>query len=302
MMDMEKFVEEVLAAVKEKAVGAFKAKIITTTKNNGVILTGITGAAEGRNISPCIYLNDYYKEYKSGWIGVNEAAENVYLKILEHGNDLKGIDMDDITKWERIRPRIHAKLINMERNKEMLAGMPWKRFLDLAEVYYVKMDGIIDGGNASFLVNNSHMEMWGQDEESIHQTALSNMHKDGGPLFESMETVIRKIMADDELPFTSGMPDADMYVLSNRDRLLGAAEILDSSTLEMVSSELEGDFIVLPSSIHESVIIPADAGISYQELAVMVYEINRTQVDVEERLSDHVYLYERDKGTLKITA
>lgn len=302
MMDMEKFAEEVLAAVKENFVGDFNAKIITVTKNNGVMLTGITGAAEGRSISPCIYLNDYYKEYKSGWIGVNEAAENVYLKILKHGNDLKSIDMDDITKWERIRPRIHAKLINMERNKEMLTGMPWKRFLDLAAVYYVKMDGIIDGGNASFLVNNSHMEMWGQDEESIHQTALSNMHKDGGPLFESMETVIRGIMADDELPFTPGMPDADMYVLSNRDRLLGAAEILDSSTLEMVSSELGGDFIVLPSSIHESVIIPADEKISYSELAVMVYEINRTQVDVEERLSDHVYLYERDKGTLKIAA
>lgn len=302
MMDMEKFAEEVLAAVKENSRGDFNAKIITVTKNNGVMLTGITGAAEGRNSSPCIYLNDYYKEYKSGWIGVNEAAENVYLKILKHGNDLKGIDMDDITKWERISPRIHAKLINMERNKEMLAGMPWKRFLDLAAVYYVKMDGIIDGGNASFLVNNSHMEMWGQDEESIHQTALSNMHKDGGPLFESMETVIRGIMADDELPFTPGMPDADMYVLSNRDRLLGAAEILDSSTLEMVSSKLGGDFIVLPSSIHESVIIPSDAGISCQELAVMVYEINRTQVDVEERLSDHVYLYEKDKGALKIAA
>lgn len=302
MTDMDKFAEEVLAAVKEKDAGAFHAKIVMAEKNNGITLTGIAGAMEGDAGGPCVYLNEYFEEYKNGWMEVKEAAEDVYRKILKYKDGLKDIDTDNFMKWEWAEPRIQAKLINMERNKEMLTGMPWKQFLDLAVVYYVKISGVTDGGEACFLVKNSSMEIWGQDEESLYQTAMANMHKDGGPVFESMEAVLQGTAADDMVPFMPEEPELGMYVLSNRSRLLGAAEILDRDTLKMISGKMGGDFIVLPSSLHESIILPSDAKFTYTELAAMVREINMVQVDREERLSNHIYLYEKDKGVLRIAA
>ena len=106
-----------------------------------------------------------------------------------------------------------------------------------------------------------------------------------------------------EIPdFTFGIPKFRTYVLTNPQKVFGAVELLDGSTLKGIGDELGGDFIVLPSSLHESIIIPADGSVSYQELADIVTDINRNMVSIMERLSDHVYLYEREKGVLKIAA
>ena len=98
------------------------------------------------------------------------------------------------------------------------------------------------------------------------------------------------------------MPKIRSYVLTNPKKVFGAVELLDGNTLKGIGVELGGDFIVLPSSLHESIIIPADGSVSYQELADIVTDINRNVVSIVERLSDHVYLYERKEGALRIAA
>jgi len=83
-----------------------------------------------------------------------------------------------------------------------------------------------------------------------------------------------------------------MYVLSNADKLNGAAAILDSKTMEDISEKLGGDFIVLPSSIHEVIVLPVNEDMDRQTLEAMVQDVNAGQVAPEERLSDHVYMYD----------
>lgn len=99
-----------------------------------------------------------------------------------------------------------------------------------------------------------------------------------------------------------GIPKFRFYVLTNSQKVFGAVELLDGNTLKEIGDELGGDFIVLPSSLHESIIIFADGSASCQELADMVTDINRNVVSIEERLSDHVYLFEREEGVLRIAA
>ena len=55
---------------------------------------------------------------------------------------------------------------------------------------------------------------------------------------------------------------------------------------------------MLPSSIHEVIITPDRHQFSYEELSAMVKEINETQVEAEEVLSDHAYYYDRTRGEL----
>ncbi len=93
-----------------------------------------------------------------------------------------------------------------------------------------------------------------------------------------------------------------MYILTNEDSVFGAAEILDMNTLRAIGEMLGDDFIVIPSSVHETIIVSAGNTPEYLELADMVCEINMTHVDATERLSNHVYRYDRDEGRLRIAA
>lgn len=84
-----------------------------------------------------------------------------------------------------------------------------------------------------------------------------------------------------------------MYVLSNPIRSLGAACIAYPEVLDMAGKILNDDYYVLPSSIHEVVLVPESKGMEPDEMDAMVMDINETQVEEEEILSNHAYIYER---------
>lgn len=305
MMEMEEFAQAVLASVNEKAEGSFCAEITRRMKNNGFRQTGILAATQGSNAGPVIYMDACYERYREGYMGTGEAAEYVYKKIVECMEDLNGIRLPAFQEWESVKGNIRAELVNAGMNREMLMEMPHRLFLDLAVTYYIKIDGLFDGdGGMSFVqISNNYMELWGKDEESLYRTAMENMRLDGKPRLEDMDVLLRDMMLEEtggELPeIEKGMPSG-MYVLSNQCRHFGAAELLDSGTLEEIGRRLEDDYVVLPSSIHECIILPLNTAPSYEELAGMVRAVNREQVDIQDWLSDHVYRYGRREGKLEI--
>lgn len=301
-MRLEKFAEEILKGVEEKTGGALKVRIVSREKNNGIIFTGITASRPESSSGVCIYLNGYYEDYCDNRTTLDGVTEEVYDKLMEHCNDLNGMDMKLLWDWEAAKAHIRAKLVNRKMNSELLRRVPYREFLDLAVIYYVTVDGLSEGVDGAFTVSDKNMEVWRKDEKALYQTAVSNMRLDGKPVFEDMEKIIRSIMPEEIPDFTFGIPKFRFYVLTNPKKVFGAVELLDGSTLKEIGDELGGDFIVLPSSVHESIIIPADSSASYQELADIVTDINRNEVSIVERLSDHVYLYERKVGTLRIAA
>lgn len=301
-MDFKEFTDEILKEVTGLAGDIFRAGIAKNLKNNGVERTAITAAAPQWRGGPNIYLEGFYEEYKNRGRGIEEIAGEVYRQLIEHVDDLKDVRLDGLRKWDEARPRIYAKLINFENNIELLKWKPYRKFLDLAAVYYVQVEGFKDGGTGAFLVNDSHMSAWGQTEEGLYSAAVQNMRLSGEPVFESMEEILGQMMPEFQPPLPAGAPEVKMYVLTNQKQIFGAAELLDNGTLKQVSDELGGDFIVLPSSLHECIILPAGEAVSYQELADMVAGVNINAVSIEERLSDHVYLYEHKEGLLRIAA
>ena len=301
-MRMEKFVEKVLKKVMEKAGGSLRVQIVPANKNNGVTLTGITASRPGSSGGACIYLDGYYEDYCDNHITLDGVTEDVYGKLMGHCNDLDGVDMRVLWDWEAAKSHIHAKLVNREMNRELLKKVPCRDFLDLAVIYYVTVDGFMEDGTAAFTVSDKNMEVWKKEEDDLYQMAVSNMRLDGEPIFEDMEKIIHHIMPDAIFDLGVGIPKFRSYVLTNPQKVFGAVELLDGDTLKGIGDKLGSDFAVLPSSMHESIIIPADMRVSYQELASIVRSVNVESVAVEERLSDHVYLYERGEGVLKIAA
>lgn len=91
--------------------------------------------------------------------------------------------------------------------------------------------------------------------------------------------------------------DVEMYVITNSHKIFGAASILSTRILNAVSYLIGGDFIILPSSIHECIAVPYGK-MESEELREMVREVNDNQVSPEDRLTYNVYKY--SKGELSI--
>ena len=130
------------------------------------------------------------------------------------------------------------------------------------------------------------------------------MRADGEADFTALETVIKRNFLDFDLLLRDKerKKDTGMYILTNRCKRFGAAEMLDKNTLRMIAGQVGDGFIVLPSSVHEIIVLPPKDGSEYKTLAEMVRDINDTEVDADERLSYHVYVYSRDEEMLKIVA
>ena len=132
-------------------------------------------------------------------------------------------------------------------------------------------------------------------QEELKSALLQGM--DGTSGFESdvnVDMIVSELITSVELRQKT-MP---MYVVSNKKNLFGASAILYSDYLEEWAEELECDLYVIPSSVHELLVMPAAHAYSGEEITEMIREINRTQVAREEILSDHVYIYRRNEGRI----
>lgn len=254
MMGFEEFREKILQEIHVRADGAFQVKKHDMTKNNHVKQSGIAVVKEETDIGPCVYLDEFYREYESGGMKFEEIVDEAYRLTLKHMDDVPDVDLPGLTKWETVQRNVYAKLINAEQNREQLGVIPNRIFLDLAVVYYAAVRDYAKEENGTLLIRREHMEEWGQKEETLYQTAMRNMRAEGEADFATIQTVIKRIMPDISFPDEEGKesPGTNMYILTNNRRRFGAAEILDKKTLRMIADQIGDRFIVLPSSVHES--------------------------------------------------
>ena len=209
-----------------------------------------------------------------------------------------------ITDFDQVKDNIVCRLANAEMNEEYLANKPHTFVEDLAVVYVIDLGGN-EAGHMSAPITNTLMEQYGITTEELHDIALHNL-SESQIEFKTMRDVLVDMMFPDGIkeddPRAFMVPPEEenpsMYVLTNAERLNGAAAILDAKTMEDISEKLGGDFIILPSSIHETLILPVNEDMSRQMLESMVQDVNAGQVAPEERLSDHVYMYDSQEKEL----
>ena len=84
-----------------------------------------------------------------------------------------------------------------------------------------------------------------------------------------------------------------MYVVTNKSGINGASSMLYEDKLFELATKLDSDLYIMPSSIHETICVSTSMG-NPEELAAMVAEVNMTNVELNERLSNQVYFYDKD--------
>ena len=146
------------------------------------------------------------------------------------------------------------------------------------------------------MVRAEHMDMWKVTEEDLYYRASKNTQELLPYEFAPMRTVIEELLG---LGMEEG-PTEKMYILSNEMRSYGAAALIYPDCLRKIAGVVGENFFVIPSSVHETIIVAESEAPGREELASMIEEINETQVEAEEVLSDRAYYYDRESGKLAL--
>ncbi len=258
-------------------------RLESVMKNNGVVCTGLVIRVRGENISPNIYLEYFYMMHKRGQ-DIDEILKAIQLEY-EKARGQIYVKRYQVMDKDVVRENLFLKLINHEKNKEMLEGCPYIPFHDLAITfrYLVKHD---EEGIASAILRDKEMELWNLTTDGAFRLAQENTMR----LFP-MKLAKMNDMLPPGLTEISQCPD--MYVLTNRQQINGATCILYRNVLEQFGEQVECGFYILPSSIHEVLFLPDCCDIDADYLKKSVREINACAVADMDYLSDNVYYYDR---------
>lgn len=271
--------------------------IFDVERNNGVKYRALLITNPESNISPTIYLDDYKKQYERTH-DLDEICDAIAKQNDEHATER--FDVDSILDFENAKGRICAKLINKAKNEHLLEEMPHRDFLDLALVYYVwveKFEGI-----ASVLIRNDMLSRWNVDEEEIYTHAMENTPELLPANIISMDDMVRSILGENNM-MAEGASDClggFMYIVTNAQRSLGASVMLYPQLLKQLADSLDSDFYIIPSSLHEILIVSGkEDGLNQEGLLDMVQQVNATSVRDEDFLADNVYFYTRESDEIK---
>jgi hypothetical protein len=298
-MSYNQFLEEIRVAVQEILGSGYEIKIQQIRKNNGVLLDGLIIGKERNSVAPTIYLNSYYMDYSQGK-SMDKILEDIMFMYKEN-SDVNLGEMRKLLDFNNLKDKVAFKLIQKEKNKELLKEVPYFEFLDLAVVFYIILDEN-QGGKMTALIHNSHMEEWGITGEELDHLAKKNTPVLLPPEIRTMEEVIRDIFtkqfsefSDDPFEdlFGTDQNNPSIYVLSNKKQINGAGCILYEGYVKQFAEEQKADIIILPSSVHETLLIPDGGNLKYEELKEMVCQINQSEVPEEDVLSNNIYRYER---------
>ena len=287
---MDQFAAKVAEALAERLEDV-KPVLKEVQKNNGLVLTGISFEGNG-SISPTIYLDNYLEAYENGDIAIEKIVDKI-IEVYEGGKDVN-FAVDNFLNWEKAKSRICYKVVGKEANEELLKDVPYTSEEDLAKVYYYRLeesDGV--DGTASILIHRNHVKAWGVSTAEVKKAAEENTPKILPSTVMGLSKVLADLMGADLEELGLGEEEEKMYVVSNTTKVFGAAALFYPGVLEKFRDE-HGDFYIIPSSIHECLLVPQKDGVDAATLRQMVREVNDTQVSVEERLSYSVYEYTED--------
>lgn len=284
MMNRKEFYEYVKDNVKEYLPESYKdaeIKLQEVEKNNGLKLTGITIPNGDQRIVPTVYLDSLYQEYIHGK-DVDSCVGDVADMRIEAQGKAEFFDMGvpDILDYEKMKDKLQMRICDKEWNTDLLADKVVTEHGDFAAYYAVNLEENGEG-ISSIPVTVSLMNEWGVSAEQIQADAMVADRKRGVTLMD---------MKAMENP---------MFCLTNKAKMNGASLLLQEDIRKQIGECLGSDYFVIPSSVHEVLILPDNGIFQVPELNAMVQKVNETQVERQEQLSDKVQFCDKKTAVME---
>lgn len=290
MLSFEEFEVELIKAlnIRYPETKIFKRQVIRINEvKQGIEIQRKDG------VSAVIYPDNLYRGYEE-----SESLEFVMKAIdtaveFESILAFKGI----LRNWDMVRPYLKPYIINLDMNREFLLENHciYRERLNFAYGCYIDLPGTKTGDSGIVNVTRELLKYWGITEEEAFQIAESNVVYEFSPI----RVTVLKLMGLKEIDEEIKEGD-DMFVLTTPNRVRGASGIFDTDFIHQKAEELQTNFYILPSSIHDLVLLKEEATPTNDMLKMMVKKINTTHVLPEDYLADTVYYYDREKKKVEI--
>lgn len=301
---MDQFRNKLIEEIRKKTDSNLQIEPHDVTKNNGMVLHGI--AFKGKNnVCPVLYIDSLFEAYKTNTsIPMDFIADLIlmeYRAALEQA-DVSCTQLDGILDYKTAKHHLCIKLVNTEKNRDMLKDIPHVDILDLSAtfLYLVSADSRTV---KSSTVTNQILDMWGIPVDTLYRDAFISSQKSMPYSLTAIDDTLGELAENlgqniDEIP-KSPIP---MYILTNREKINGASCMLYPMILEDFASTCQSDLYIIPSSIHEVLILPTEKNTSCDTDAIleMISMINENEVADDDVLSDSLYCYDRGRKQLSI--
>ena len=239
----------------------------------------LTVRQEGSNVGVNFNIENAFAEYEHTGDYAGVLAESTHA-IMQGLENVPSVDTSELTNYEAMKEKLSIEVISAETNAELLTKIPHESMEDMAVVYRFVLESN-DAGRASILVTNDMIDHMGVTHEQLKADALENAPEIRPAVIQGMSEVMREMMGPEAFEMF-GLPEEQeemMYVATVPDKNSGAGVLAYQDFMDQAAEKLGGDFYILPSSIHEILLVP-DNG------------VNATQVNPEEKLTDNVYHYD----------
>ena len=302
-MDFEEFKEKLVDDVQEGLYGRGIDDVQIFTKHTDKLNSSyetLMAQQEGVPCGVCINMNAVFAEVMKGnpYDAVLDQVINAVVTGIEQA---PAYDAEELMDYEKMKDKLCVEVVSAERNALVLSDVPHRTMEDMAVVYRVQVDKNEDG-RSTFLVTNHLMEVFGVTPEQLHEDAMRNSPEIRPIVIAGM----REVLADtnnpeimDYLETHESEPEV-MYVATVPDRISGAGVVAYQNFMDEAAERLGGDFYILPSSVHELILLPDDGKMDYRELTSMVEMVNNTQVEPEDRLTYNVYHYDSKEHVFEL--
>ena len=300
-MELKDFAALIAAGAQGQLGDRYEISDTVTMKNNTTEYTGIMFQKKTENVAPTIYIEDLYERYKIQEVTIQDAIKEVicrYEKSIKGMQRINGLSVD----YASCQDRIIYRLVSKERNLFLLKDMPYIPFLDMAITFHLVVS-IDDSCMQSLKITRELQQRWGVSVEQLLKLAKKNtpelLPARVCELSQLMKCYIntREFMLEQEEDLTNE-EKIDMIVVSNELGINGAAVMLYDGVMEQIANEYDSDLYLLPSSIHEIIVVPAGEEDLHETFSSMVNNINQRYVDEDEVLSDRVYIYRQEEKKL----
>ena len=295
-MDYEEFKEQFISAVKESLYeqGSDMNVSVNEVKKLNESYEAMTVTPEGARVGVNIGIERFYDAYNEGR-PFDEVVDKA-VETINHGiNERPDFDIDSFTDYSQMKEKLAMEVVSAETNKEMLENVPHKNLEDMAVVYRFVLSSD-DEGRASILVTNQILESMGVTPEQIHADALEIAPQIKPAEIRGMSEVMAEMMGMEQAEALGIMPmrpeDEQLFVATVPDKTHGAGVLAYQNFMDQAAERVGGDFFILPSSIHEVLIVPDNGRMDLKELEAMVRDVNATQVAPADKLTDNVYHYD----------
>lgn len=289
---MEAFAQTIKAALLSACPGC---KIEVKGANNGFDqdkMLSITNPDS--RITKAIPLDSFFREYTAGrnLAEICFVLAEAYKEICRHENSL----LESMQDFELAEDSICYRLANLEKVRSHPAPIPYVPFIDMAVVFFVSVAE--SDWLTTIAVSDTMMRGWGiSDADRLCAAAHRNTCRLFPARLEPMSDLLNSLLPEQDR--VDDLPNP-MFVLSNSRRMYGSSVILYDGVIKSSADMLGDDLIIIPSSIHEMLLIPASNCGSVESMKEAVLYTNRTVLDADDVLSDSIYYYSRKRDAFRI--